>query len=55
MFNLTTQYKLGVLQWFIVEQPVQFCPLCRGVAVLILNGDAVDALNSSGNLLSQEE
>ena len=38
MFNLTTQYKLGVLQWFIVEQPVQFCPLCRGVAVLVLNG-----------------
>ena len=55
MFNLTTQYKLGVLQWFIVEQPVQFCPLCRGVAVLVLNSDAVDALNSSGNLLSQEE
>ena len=42
MFNLTTQYKLGVLQWFIVEQPVQFCPLCRGVAVLVLHGDAVD-------------
>ena len=33
MFNLTTQYKLGVLQWFIVEQPVQFCSLSRGVAV----------------------
>ena len=55
MFNLTTQHKLGVLQWLIVEQPVQFCPLCRGVAVLVLNSDAVDALNSSGNLLSQEE
>ena len=34
---------------------IQFCPLCRGVAVLVLNSDAVDALNSSGNLLSQEE
>ena len=55
MFNLTTQHKLGVLQWLIVEQPIQFCPLCRGVAVLVLNSDAVDALNSSGNLLSQEE
>ena len=42
MFNLTTQHKLGVLQWLIVEQPVQFCPLCRGVAVLVLNGNAVD-------------
>ena len=46
MFNLTTQYKLGVLQWFIVEQPVQFCPLCRGVAVLVLDGDAVDGKGS---------
>ena len=55
MFNLTTQYKLGVLQWFIVEQPIQLCSLRRGVAVLVLNSDAVDALNSSGNLLSQEE
>ena len=27
----------------IVQQPVQLCPLCRGVAVLILDGDAVDA------------
>ena len=44
MFNLTTQYKLGVLQWFIVEQPVQFCPLCRGVAVLVLNGNARELL-----------
>ena len=55
MLNLTTQHKLGVLQGLIVEQPVQFCSLCRGVAVLVLNSDAVDALNSSGNLLSQEE
>ena len=55
MFNLTTQHKLGVLQWLIVEQPIQLCSLRRGVAVLVLNSDAVDALNSSGNLLSQEE
>ena len=55
MLNLTTQHKLGILQGIVVEQPVQFCPLCRGVAVLVLNSDAVDALNSSGNLLSQEE
>ena len=39
---LPTQYKLGVLQGIIVEQPVQFCSLCRGVAVFVLNGDAVD-------------
>jgi len=25
-----------------IEQPVQFCPLCRGVAVLVLDGDTVD-------------
>ena len=55
MLNFTTQHKLGVLQWLIVEQPVQLCSLRRGVAVLVLNSDAVDALNSSGNLLSQEE
>ena len=40
MFKLPTQYKLGVLQGLIVEQPVQFCPLCRGVTVLVLNSDA---------------
>ena len=38
MLNLPTQHKLGVLQGLVVEQPVQFCPLCRGVAVLVLNG-----------------
>ena len=42
MLNLPTQHKLGVLQWLIVQQPVQFCPLCRGVAVFVLHGDAVD-------------
>ena len=30
------------IQGLIIQQPVQFCPLCRGVAVLILDGDAVD-------------
>ena len=42
MIHLSTQHKLGVLQGLIIQQPVQFCPLCRGVAVLILDGDAVD-------------
>ena len=42
MLNLTTQHKLGVFQGLIVEQPVQLCPLCRGAAVLVLHGDAVD-------------
>ena len=42
MLNLPTQHKLGVLQGLVVEQPVQFCPLCRGVAVFVLDGDAVN-------------
>ena len=42
MLNLTTQHKLAILQGLIVQQPVKLCPLCRGVAVLILDGDAVD-------------
>ena len=40
--DLSTQHKLGVLQGLVVEQPIQFRPLCRGVAVLVLHGDAVD-------------
>ena len=47
MLNLTTQHKLGVLQGLVVEQPVQLCPLCRGVAVLVLYGDAVDGKGSA--------
>ena len=39
---LSIQHKLGVLQGLIIEQPVQLCPLCRGVAVLIFDGDAVN-------------
>ena len=42
MLRPSTQHKLSVLQGLVVEQPVQLCPLCRGAAVLILDGDAVD-------------
>ena len=42
MLYLTTQHKLCILQWLVPQKPVQLCPLCRGVAVLILDGDAVD-------------
>ena len=51
MLNLFAQNKLGVFQGLVVEQPVQFRPLCRGVAVLILDGDAVDG--KSGAILEQ--
>ena len=39
---LPSQHELGILQGLVVEQPIQFCPLCRGVAVFVLNGYAVD-------------
>ena len=42
MLNLFAQNKLGVFQGLVVEQPVQLRPLCRGAAVLVLHGDAVD-------------
>ena len=42
MLNLTAQHKLGILQRLIVQQPVQFCPLCRSVAVLVFNGDTIN-------------
>ena len=42
MLNLFAQNKLGVFQGLVVEQSVQLCPLCRGVAVFVLHGDAVD-------------
>ena len=51
MLNLFAQNKLGILQGLIIQQPVQFRPLCRGVAVLILDGDAVDG--KSGAILEQ--
>ena len=40
--HLPFQHYLCVLQGLIIEQPVQLCPLCRDVAVLVLHGDAVD-------------
>ena len=42
MLYLPFQHHLCVLQGLTIEQPVQFCPLCRGVAVLVLDGDAVN-------------
>ena len=42
MLTFSTQRKQGVLQWLIIEQPVQLCPLRQSVAVLVLHGDAVD-------------
>ena len=39
---LPSQHHLGILQGLVIEQPVQLCPLCRGAAVLVLDGDAVD-------------
>ena len=47
VLNLPTQHKLGILQGLVVEQPVQFCPLFRGVAVLVFDGDAVDGKGSA--------
>ena len=42
MLYPSTQHKLCILQRLMVEQPVQLRPLCRGAAVLVLDGDAVD-------------
>ena len=42
VLHLPSQHHLCILQGLVVEQPVQLRPLCRGVAVLILDGDAVD-------------
>ena len=47
MLNLPTQHHLGILQRFIVQQPVQLCPPCRGVAVFVPHGDAVDGKGSA--------
>ena len=47
--HLPSQHKLCILQWFVIQQPIQLCPLCRGVAVLVLDGDAVDG--KSGAIL----
>ena len=42
VLHLPSQHHLCILQWLIIQQPVQLCPLCRGVAVLVLHGNAVD-------------
>ena len=52
MLNLTTQHKLGILQGLVVEQPIQLCLLRRGVAVFVLNSDAVDG--KSGSILKPD-
>ena len=49
--HLPSQHHLCVLQGLVVEQPVQFRPLCRGVAVLVLHSDAVDG--NGGAILEQ--
>ena len=47
MLNLPTQHHLCILQRLIVQQPVQFCPLCRGAAVFVHHSDAVDGKGSA--------
>ena len=42
VLHLPSQHHLRILQGLVIEQPVQLRPLCRGVAVLILDGDTVD-------------
>ena len=42
MRHLPSQHHLCIFQRLVVQQPIQLCPLCWGVAVLVLNGDAVD-------------
>jgi len=42
MLHLPSQHHLCVLQGLIIQQSVQLRPLCRGVTVLVLHGDAVD-------------
>ena len=36
MLNLTTQHKLGILQGIIIQQRVQFCPLCGAWQYLLI-------------------
>ena len=40
MLHPSTQHELCVFQRFVIQQPVQFCPLCRGVTAFVLNSDA---------------
>ena len=46
MLHLPTQHKLGILQGLIAQQPVQLCPLLRGVAVFVLDGDTINVKDS---------
>ena len=39
---LPAQHHLCVLQRIVVQQPVKFSSLCRGIAFFVLNGDTVD-------------
>ena len=36
VLNLTNQHKLGVLQRIIIQQRVQFCPLCGAWQYLLI-------------------
>ena len=45
MLHLPFQHHLCVLQGLVVEQPVQLRPLCRGIPILVLHGDAVKSLS----------
>lgn len=36
MLNLTNQHKLGVLQRIIIQQRIQFCPLCGAWQYLLI-------------------
>ena len=51
MLHLPSQHHLGIPQGLVPQQSIQLCPLCRGVAVLVLHGDAVDG--KSGAILEQ--
>ena len=55
VLHLPSQHHLCVLQGLIVEQPVQLCPLCRGVAVLVLDGDAVNGKSVAINAFAPSE
>ena len=47
--HLPSQHHLCILQGLVIEQPVQLCSLRWGMAVLVLDGDAVDG--KSGAIL----
>ena len=42
VLHLPFPHHLRVLQGLVPQQPVQFSPLCRGAAVLVLDGNAVE-------------